>query len=265
MLIVSSQAAMDGDRVRRKVTKRRIVMRTTRPIFVLSLLAVLAAAYISAPQVASGQDIQSLAGRWTGYVSPTRGSNIPLVVDVKPDGSYTSTWGSKEGRGILKMEGGKLVGEGQLAIGTGQVAQGTGKTELSLTTQGKTQIISGLGRDQDGPYNIHLTRTMAAAAPAAAAVGDEDLLKLQNDDNVWVIPGKNYSSTRYSTLSQINASNVAKLRQVWSFSTGALRGHEGQPLVIHNTMYVHSAYPNHVFALDLTKEGAPMKWRYTPN
>ena len=56
----------------------------------------------------------------------------------------------------------------------------------------------------------------------------------------------------------------ASCRQVWSFSTGALRGHEGQPLVVGTTMYVHSAYPNHLYAIDLTKEGWPIKWKYTP-
>ncbi len=108
-----------------------------------------------------------------------------------------------------------------------------------------------------------LVMALALMLPWDVSANDE-LLKLQNDDSVWVIPGKNYASTRYSGLNQITTSNVAKLKQVWSFSTGALRGHEGQPLVVNNTMYVHSAYPNHVFALDLTKEGAPMKWRYTP-
>ena len=99
-----------------------------------------------------------------------------------------------------------------------------------------------------------LVMALALILPWDASANDE-LLKLQNDDSVWVIPGKNYASTRYSGLNQITPSNVAKLKQVWSFSTGALRGHEGQPLVVNNTMYVHSAYPNHVFALDLTKEG----------
>ncbi len=43
-----------------------------------------------------------------------------------------------------------------------------------------------------------------------------------------------------------------------------LRGHEGGPLVIGSTMYVHTPFPNIVYALDLTKEGAPVKWKYTP-
>jgi PQQ-dependent dehydrogenase (methanol/ethanol family) len=98
----------------------------------------------------------------------------------------------------------------------------------------------------------------------AAVSANQDLLKLQTDDNQWAMPGKNYSATRFSTLKQITPVNIKNLRQVWSFSTGALRGHEGQPLVVGTTMFVHSAYPNHVYAVDLTKEGWPIKWKYTP-
>jgi PQQ-dependent dehydrogenase (methanol/ethanol family) len=97
-----------------------------------------------------------------------------------------------------------------------------------------------------------------------AVVANQDLLTRQADDNQWVLPSKNYSATRYSSLAQITVANVKGLHQAWSFSTGALRGHEGQPLVVGSTMFVHSAYPNHVYALDLTKEGAPIKWQYTP-
>ncbi len=97
-----------------------------------------------------------------------------------------------------------------------------------------------------------------------AISANQDLVTKQTDDNQWVMPSKNYAGTRYSSLRQITAANVKNLRQVWSFSTGALRGHEGQPLVVGSTMYAHSAYPNHVYALDLTKEGWPIKWKYTP-
>src|SRR5215831_1277835 len=108
-----------------------------------------------------------------------------------------------------------------------------------------------------------LAVVLAAMLPGAASANDE-LLKLQNDDNQWAIPGKNYSSTRYSTLNKINTSNVKQLRPIWSFSTAALQGHDGQPLIVNNTMYIVSAYPNHVYALNLTKDGAPVKWSYTP-
>ncbi len=42
-------------------------------------------------------------------------------------------------------------------------------------------------------------------------------------------------------------------------------GFEGQPLVVNNTMYMVSPYPNTVFALDLTKKGGPVKWIYKPH
>ena len=80
----------------------------------------------------------------------------------------------------------------------------------------------------------------------------------------WTMPGKDYASTRYSDLAQINASNAPRLRMVWNFSTGVLRGHEGQPLVVNQTMYVVTPFPNVLYAFDLTKEGYPLKWKYRP-
>jgi PQQ-dependent dehydrogenase (methanol/ethanol family) len=101
------------------------------------------------------------------------------------------------------------------------------------------------------------------ALPVITRANDE-LLALQEDDTQWALPGKDYAGTRYSTLDQINAWTVKKMKPVWSFSTGVLRGHEGAPLVIGDTMYVHTPFPNIVYALDLNKEGAPIKWRYKP-
>src|SRR5437868_15449023 len=75
---------------------------------------------------------------------------------------------------------------------------------------------------------------------------------------------KNYASTRYSGLDSINAGNIKDLKVAWTFSTGVLRGHEGGPLVIGTTMYVHTPFPNIIYALDLSKEGAPIKWKYVP-
>jgi glucose dehydrogenase len=52
----------------------------------------------------------------------------------------------------------------------------------------------------------------------------------------WQSAGRDYALTRYSPLDQISTANVAQLRPVWSFSTGALRGHEGNPLVVGSMM-----------------------------
>jgi lanthanide-dependent methanol dehydrogenase len=78
------------------------------------------------------------------------------------------------------------------------------------------------------------------------------------------MPGADYSNSRYSELAQITPANVRNLRAAWTFSTGVLRGHEGQPLVVNNTMYVVTPYPNVAYALDLTIPGSPLKWKFRP-
>ncbi|PYO91335.1 MAG: hypothetical protein DMD58_04785, partial [Gemmatimonadetes bacterium] len=52
---------------------------------------------------------------------------------------------------------------------------------------------------------------------------------------------------------------------VWTFSTGVLGGHEGQPLVVGSTMYVVTPFPDVLYAFDLTREGYPLKWKYRPD
>jgi PQQ-dependent dehydrogenase (methanol/ethanol family) len=84
------------------------------------------------------------------------------------------------------------------------------------------------------------------------------------DDGQWVMATKDYANTRFSALDQINAKNVRSLKVAWTFSTGILKGHEGAPIVVNNTMYVVSPFPNHVFAIDLTRVGGPVKWTYKP-
>ena len=79
------------------------------------------------------------------------------------------------------------------------------------------------------------------------------------------MPAKNYAATRYSGLTQINAQNARSLRPLWTFSTGVLTGHEGQPLVVGETMYVVTPWPNVLYAFDLRKEGYPLRWKYRPD
>jgi PQQ-dependent dehydrogenase (methanol/ethanol family) len=89
-------------------------------------------------------------------------------------------------------------------------------------------------------------------------------LDLQRNPTNWATVLGNYQGWRYSPLNQINASNASRLTVAWTFSTGVLRGHEGSPLVVGSTMYVNTPWPNIVYALDLTKPGAPIKWRFVP-
>src|SRR5436853_3607813 len=103
---------------------------------------------------------------------------------------------------------------------------------------------------------------MAAFAAGPASANDE-LNKMAQDPKAWVMPTGDYANTRYSKLNQINASNVGKLQVAWTFSTGVLRGHEGGPLIIGNTMYVHAPFPNTVYALDLANDNKIL-WKYEP-
>jgi PQQ-dependent dehydrogenase (methanol/ethanol family) len=108
-------------------------------------------------------------------------------------------------------------------------------------------------------------RTQDAAAAALPAAGaPRATATLDPEDGQWTRPAKSLNGIRYSQLAEISAANVRGLRQAWSFSLGVLRGHEEAPLVVNNTMYVVTPYPNLLYALDLTKPGAPMKWVYNP-
>ena len=56
-----------------------------------------------------------------------------------------------------------------------------------------------------------------------------------------------------------------ELRIAWTFSDGQMYGHEGAPLVVGDTMYLVTPFPNIAYALDLSKPGAPIKWVFQPN
>ena len=92
------------------------------------------------------------------------------------------------------------------------------------------------------------------ALHGSALRADEALDRLAKDPKQWVMQQGDDANTRFSKLNQINAANVRKLQVAWTFSTGVLRGHEGGPLVVGDTMYVHTPFPNTVYALDLNHE-----------
>ena len=103
----------------------------------------------------------------------------------------------------------------------------------------------------------------AAALAVGSASANDALMKMSQNPKDWVMPAGDYANTRYSKLNQINAQNVGKLQVAWTFSTGVLRGHEGGPLIIGNMMYVHTPFPNKVYAIDLSQENK-IVWKYEP-
>ena len=100
-------------------------------------------------------------------------------------------------------------------------------------------------------------------APSQGYPEQNALMQPELEDGQWPMSAKNYANTRFSGLDEINASNVANLTVAWTFSTGVDRGQEAAPIVVDDTMYVVTPYPNQLYALDLKNNGAA-KWKYDP-
>ena len=83
--------------------------------------------------------------------------------------------------------------------------------------------------DRNGPGAAGKAVPAAAASPA--------------DDGNWTMPGKDYASTRFSGLNEINPSNVGQLKVATTFSTGTTEGFEAPPLVVGDTMYIVAPWP----------------------
>jgi len=110
------------------------------------------------------------------------------------------------------------------------------------------------GRNEEEPMSIKMKQLplwVAALAIPGTALANADVAKLIKDPKNWPMQAGNFENQRYSNLNQINKKNVKDLKVAWTFSTGVLRGHEGGPLVIGDTLFVHSPFPNKVFAIDL--------------
>ena len=103
---------------------------------------------------------------------------------------------------------------------------------------------------------------LCLALVPCAGVANDDVIKQSQNARQWAMQAGNMANHRYSGLKQITAENVKNLRVAWTFSTGVLRGHEGGPLVIGDTLYIHSPFPNKVFALGLADQ--QIKWKYEP-
>ncbi len=102
----------------------------------------------------------------------------------------------------------------------------------------------------------------AAAVISTSALADADLDAKIADSSNWAAQAGDYANHRHSALKQISESNVGKLQVAWTMSTGVLRGHEGSPLVIGDTMYIHTPFPNNVYAVNLKDQ--TFKWKYEP-
>ncbi|HVH86070.1 MAG TPA: pyrroloquinoline quinone-dependent dehydrogenase [Terriglobales bacterium] len=87
----------------------------------------------------------------------------------------------------------------------------------------------------------------------------------------WPNYGNDAGGMRYSSLTQINRENVAKLRVAWTFHTGDISqgdsarrpsGFETTPIMVDGTLFLTTAF-NRVIALD--PETGKQRWAYDPH
>ena len=128
---------------------------------------------------------------------------------------------------------------------------------ISVCTVALVLLLAACARQDEAPPRYMHEGEIAGAAPQLRLISE-----VPNGE--WHLPAGDYANTRYSPLAQIDTGNVGGLSVVTTFSTGIPRGHEGQPLVVGDLMYVVTPFPNLLYALDLSRPGSPMKWMYDP-
>jgi alcohol dehydrogenase (cytochrome c) len=80
----------------------------------------------------------------------------------------------------------------------------------------------------------------------------------------WPMYGGDSGNTRFSQSTQINASNVDKLKVQWALQLGTTRSQESTPILVGDTLFVTSSFgPKNTFAVN-AKTGA-IKWTYQPD
>jgi len=92
-----------------------------------------------------------------------------------------------------------------------------------------------------------------SAQSGPRTITTQELTQTQNGGNDWITYGGALNNQRYSTLTQINTSNVSQLKGVWMSRLGSGRGSkykfEADPLVIDGVMYIPTGNDD-IFALD---------------
>lgn len=125
----------------------------------------------------------------------------------------------------------------------------TGKSTLSLEPQMKRLL----------PFLLMVAGAMPASGPGEGL----DLSRARYRG--WAVYGGGPESIRYSTLVQVNRSNVHQLQRAWTFDTGdAFKGSEMQcnPIVVDGVLYATSPKLR-VLALDASS--GKLLWSFDPN
>ncbi len=113
---------------------------------------------------------------------------------------------------------------------------------------------------------------LIVAAPSRAdEVTPERLLNAEKEPGNWLHHHKNFSATRFSTLSDINKGNVKNLKVAWTMHLGGVEGGgiwthgglEGTPIVENGMMYVTDGWGS-VYKIDAHGGKGVLLWKMDP-
>src|SRR5439155_6475446 len=113
-------------------------------------------------------------------------------------------------------------------------ARGRRQRKADCMTIGRTLLVGAV-----------ICMALAAAKPAAQVTADR-LVNAAREPQQWLTYSGRYDGARYSSLDQVNTTNVQRLGLQWVFQTGVRGPHETTPLVIDGIMYL-TAPQNHAF------------------
>ena len=94
-----------------------------------------------------------------------------------------------------------------------------------------------------------VTAAERADGAGASSPGSESLLSAQHDDANWILPAKTYSGNRYTSLSQIDKTNVGSIGMAWRTDIADDGEQEAAPIVWNGVMYLSTPHDG-VLALD---------------
>ncbi len=113
--------------------------------------------------------------------------------------------------------------------------------------------------------------TFAGSFALADDVSQERLLNADKEAGNWLHHHKNYSATRFSSLTDINKDNVKNLKVAWTMHLGGVEGGgiwshgglEGTPIVENGFMYVTDGWGS-VYKIDAHGGKGVMVWKMDP-
>ena len=107
-------------------------------------------------------------------------------------------------------------------------------------------LAAAAGAQETGTADTTVAKPMSSKLqPVTQAMLD----KAASDPKNWIHSNGSYAQTRYYPGTQINASNVGKLKPAFVFQTGVLESMETAPIVVDGVMFLTTSF-NHVYAID---------------